>query len=76
MDHERIWDGDLNLVFTELYKNELDVKAFIVKLQEILRMYIIAILWKNQRVTIIETSMGEESVNGAIDGNLSGDDTI
>jgi len=39
-------------------------------------MYIIAILRKNHRVAIIETSMGEESVNGAIDGNLSGDDTI
>ena len=27
--HEKIWDGDLNLVFAELYKNKLDVKAFI-----------------------------------------------
>ena len=34
----------LSLVFTELYKNKLDVKSFIVKPQEIQMMEVIEIL--------------------------------
>ena len=68
--------GDLSLVLTEVYKNELDVKAFIVKPQEIRKMDVITILPKYHWVANMETSIGEESVNEAMIDISSGDATI
>ena len=68
--------GGLNLDFTELYKNELDAKAFIVKPQEIQKMDVIAILRKYHRVANMGTLMGEGSVNKVTDGISSRDGTI
>ena len=39
--------GDLNLVFNEIYKNELDARAFMVKPKEIQRTDVIVIIHKH-----------------------------
>jgi len=68
--------GDLNLIFNELYKNELDARAFIVKSKKIQKMDVIAILQKRHRVANMGTSTGEGSVNMAAERVSSGDDTM
>ena len=65
-----IWG--LNLVFNELYENELDARAFIVKPNEIQKMDVITILQKNHSVADIGTLVGEESVNMATNDVSSG----
>ena len=66
--------GDLNLVFNELYKNDLDARAFKVKPKEIQKMDLIAIIQKHHQSASMGTSVGEGSMTRATDGVSSGDD--
>jgi len=56
--------NDLYVVFTELYENEHDAKAFIVKLKEMQRKAVLAILGKHHRMANMGTSFGEGSMQG------------
>ena len=55
---------DLDVVFTELYKNELDAKTFIVKPKEMQRKVVLAIIGKHCGMPNMGNSVGAGSVQG------------
>ena len=79
---EIVWgmDGfemeDLDVVFTELYKNEIDAKTFIVKPKEMQRKVVLAIIRKHCGMPNMGNSVGREVCRGERDGTLSADDTV
>lgn len=67
---------DINLVFNELYKNELDAKAFIVKPQKVQKDEVVDILRKHGRMPMPESACHERTVNDVYGDESFLDETL
>lgn len=54
---------DLNLVFNDLYKNELDAKTFIIKSQEVQKNEVVDLLRKYGRMPMLGSADHKRNIN-------------